>query len=153
MSLLAYSALVIVLRVAGKRSLAKLNAFDLVVTVALGSTLATILLSKDVAFLEGLCAFTMLAILQWIVSRLSISSAMFRTLVRSEPRLLFEDGNYRSDAMRKERVTLDEVNAAVRGSGFGRLEDVGAVVLETDGSMSVIGRGDRPFTAIVDVLR
>jgi len=50
---LAYAALVGVLRLAGKRALAKLNAFDLVVTVALGSTLATVLLSKDVSFLEG----------------------------------------------------------------------------------------------------
>lgn len=64
-SLLAYAAMVLVLRIAGKRSLAKLNAFDLVVTVALGSTLATVLLSKDVALGEGVLAFAALASLQW----------------------------------------------------------------------------------------
>jgi uncharacterized membrane protein YcaP (DUF421 family) len=53
---LAYFALVLTLRVSGKRTLSKLNAFDLVVTVALGSTLATVLLSKDVALAEGLLA-------------------------------------------------------------------------------------------------
>ncbi|MFN2441460.1 MAG: DUF421 domain-containing protein, partial [Thermoanaerobaculia bacterium] len=52
-SILAYVALVLFLRVSGKRTLTKLNAFDLVVTVALGSTLATIILSKDVALAEG----------------------------------------------------------------------------------------------------
>lgn len=63
-ALLAYGSLVLVLRFAGKRALSKLNAFDFVVTVALGSTLATVLLSGDVAFLEGFLAFAMLALLQ-----------------------------------------------------------------------------------------
>lgn len=137
-SLTAYSEMVMILRVAGKRSLAKLNAFDLVVTVALGSTLATVLLSKDVALAEGILAFVALAGLQWLVSRISISSSRFRRLVRSEPRLLFENGMYREDAMARERVTKAEVDSAVRNAGHGRLEAIAAVVLETDGSMSVI---------------
>ncbi len=139
-SLLAYAWLVIVLRLSGKRSLAKLNAFDLVVTVALGSTLATVLLSEDVAFAEGALAFSMLAFLQWLVSRLSVASQAFGKLVRSEPRLLVENGQYRHDAMESERITADEVDSAVRGAGIGCIEQVGAVVLESDGSMSVIGR-------------
>lgn len=75
---LAYAAMVFVLRIAGKRSLAKLNAFDLIVTVALGSTLATVLLSEDVALAEGVLAFAALATLQWLVSRLSIVSGFGR---------------------------------------------------------------------------
>ncbi len=140
-SLLAYAALIAVLRIAGKRSLAKLNAFDLVVTVALGSTLATVLLSKDVALGEGVLAFIMLAALQWIVSRLSIGDSSFGKLVRAEPRMLLEDGKYLNDAMAQERVTPGEIDAAVRNAGQGRLEDIAAVVLETDGSMSVIAKG------------
>lgn len=152
-ALLAYASLILVLRVAGKRSLAKLNAFDLVVTVALGSTLATVLLSRDVAFLEGLLAFAMLALLQWIVSRISISSATFRRIVRSQPRLLVENGEFRHAAMARERVTASEVEAAVRTAGFGRIDDVGAVVLETDGTMSIIARSERELTILADVKR
>ncbi|MEQ5788567.1 DUF421 domain-containing protein [Erythrobacter sp. NFXS35] len=152
-SLLAYAALVMVLRLAGKRSLAKLNAFDLVVTVALGSTLATVLLSSDVALLEGLLAFVMLALLQWVVSRLSITSQTFRNLVRSQPRLLFEDGHYRTQAMADERVTKDEMEAAIRSSGVAHLEDVAAVVLETDGSLSVIKGSEKPLTVLDSVRR
>lgn len=152
-SVLAYASLVVVLRFAGKRSLAKLNAFDLVVTVALGSTLATVLLTKDVAFLEGLLAFIMLALLQWVVSRLSIAWPFFRRVVRSEPRLLLEDGVYRQHAMTAERVTQSEVDAAIRSAGVGRLEDVGAVVLETDGSLSVIPRGDQALDMLSNVRR
>lgn len=57
---LAYLALVMLLRVPGKRTLSKMNAFDFVVTVALGSTLATVLLSETVALVEGVTAFMLL---------------------------------------------------------------------------------------------
>lgn len=70
--ILAYAALVFFLRVSGKRTLTKMNAFDLVVTVALGSTLATVLLSKDVALAEGLIAFAVLIALQFAVTWLSV---------------------------------------------------------------------------------
>jgi uncharacterized membrane protein YcaP (DUF421 family) len=153
-SLFAYAAIVLVLRIAGKRSLAKLNAFDLVVTVALGSTLATVILGKDVALMEGILAFASLVALQWLVSRISLSSARFRSLVRAEPRLLLENGEYRHAAMAKERVTSAEIDAAVRNAGHGRLEAVAAVVLETDGSMSVVAhRGGEELTALRSVQR
>lgn len=137
-TLCAYGILIVVLRAAGKRALAKLNAFDLVVTVALGSTLATVLLSKDVALSEGALAFAMLAGLQYAVARASIRWRWFRNAVRAEPRLLVEDGEARRDAMAAERVTRDEIDAALRQQGIGRIADAAAVVLETDGSLSVI---------------
>lgn len=141
-ALLAYATAVLVLRIAGKRALAKLNAFDLVVTVALGSTLATVLLSKDVVLAEGALAFAMLALLQWVVARLSIASPAFRQLVRSQPRLMLEDGRFLHRAMHDERVTEGEILAVIRSAGLARIEDVAAVVLETDDSLGAIkGRG------------
>lgn len=153
MSTTAYGWLIIVLRLAGKRSLSKLNAFDLVVTVALGSTLATVLLSQDVALSEGALAFVTLAALQWLVSRASISSRRFSKLVRSQPRLLVEDGTYHWEAMAEERVTADELDAAIRGAGMGRIEEVAALVLESDGSMSVLRHSDQELTALRSVSR
>ncbi len=124
------------------------------VTVALGSTLATVLLTKDVALAEGVLAFTMLALLQWVVSRGSITNERFRKLVRAEPRLLVERGTYRQDAMARERVTSGEVDAAIRNAGIGRLAHVAAVVLETDGSLSVIADdGEGELTALRSVRR
>jgi uncharacterized membrane protein YcaP (DUF421 family) len=152
-AVVAYAWLVLALRVAGKRSLAELNAFDLVVTVALGSTFATVVLSKDVPLLEGILALAVLAVLQWIVSRLSVSSSWFKRLVRSDPRLLFEHGSYRERAMASERVTRSEVDAAIRSAGLGRPEGVGAVVLETDGSLSVIASGAAELTILANVRR
>ena len=64
----AYATVVVVLRLSGKRTLSKLNAFDLVVSVALGSTLATILLNSDVSWAEGATALALLAALQFVVA-------------------------------------------------------------------------------------
>jgi uncharacterized membrane protein YcaP (DUF421 family) len=140
----AYVALVLMLRVSGNRTLSKLNAFDLVVTVALGSTLATVLLSGDVSLAEGLLAFAVLIGLQFLVSWTSVRSSRVNHLVKSEPILLFHQGRFLPEAMRRARVVEQEVVAALRQQGVARLEAIEAVVLETDGSMSVLRRPDAP---------
>ncbi|MCU0625536.1 MAG: DUF421 domain-containing protein [Gemmatimonadaceae bacterium] len=134
----AYATLVLVLRITGKRTLAKLNAFDLVVTVSLGSTLASVLTSKDVAWAQGALAFAMLAGLQYAVTWASVRSARVRRLVRSEPALLVHRGMLLHDAMRRERVIEAEVQAAVRAAGLLGIADADTVVLETDGTLSVV---------------
>ena len=147
----AYATLVLLLRVSGKRTLAKLNAFDLVVTVALGSTLATVLLSESVALAEGLLAFALLVGLQYAVAWLSVRSPRFGALVKSEPSLLLHRGRFLDGAMRRQRVTREEVVSALRSSGLARPEDAAAVVLETDGSLSVVRATGGPQEA--EVLR
>lgn len=134
----AYVMLVLVLRVSGKRSLAKLNAFDLVVTVALGSTLATVLLDADVSWSEGVMAFVTLAVLQFVVTWTSTRVPRARTTVSASPTLLFRDGEPLEEVMRRQRVTIGELRQVVRAAGNGDLADIGAIVLESDGSLSVI---------------
>lgn len=133
----AYLALVVILRLSGKRTLSKLNAFDLVVTVALGSTLATILLNRNVSLAEGVVAVSLLVFLQYAVTWTSVRWPAFSKAVRSEPALLLHKGEPLADAMRRERVTEAELRAAVRSSGGWELADAEAVVLESDGTLSV----------------
>jgi uncharacterized membrane protein YcaP (DUF421 family) len=140
---LAYLALVVLLRSFGKRTLSKMNAFDLVVTVALGSTLATILLSQDVALAEGCTAFVVLILLQYVIAWLSVRSRIVSRLVKSEPALLLYRGRLLHDALRSERVTDAELYAAVRAQGVADLANVAAVVLETDGSLTVVSEIER----------
>lgn len=130
-------ALVLFLRVSGKRTLAKMNAFDWIVSVAMGSTVATALLSRDVALMDALAALALLILLQFAVARAGISSRLFRKAIKSEPRLLFHRGKFLEDAMRSERVNRSEILQAVRAAGKASLADVHAVVLETDGTFSV----------------
>jgi uncharacterized membrane protein YcaP (DUF421 family) len=135
-----YALLVAVLRLSGKRTLAKMNAFDLVVTVALGSSMATILLSRDVALSEGVLALGLLVVLQFAATRASVHWSAARRLLKSDPTLLLRDGELLSEALRQQRVTASEVRQAVRAHAIGGLEQVTAVVLETDGTFSVIPR-------------
>jgi uncharacterized membrane protein YcaP (DUF421 family) len=139
---LAYVSLIVMLRVSGKRTLAKMNSFDLVVTVALGSSLATVLISKQVPLAEGLVAFALLILLQYIVTWLSVRTDVVRRLARAEPRLLLYRGEYLDAALRSERVTEFEVDQAVRSQGILSLDEVEGVVIETDGTFSVIRRGE-----------
>jgi uncharacterized membrane protein YcaP (DUF421 family) len=137
----AYVTVVVVLRVAGKRALAKLNAFDLVVTVALGSTLATILLSSDISWSEGALALGVLAVLQLAVTWTSSRRPGLRSALTSEPTLVLRDGEPLHAAMRAQRLTLGELRQAVRSSGTGSMADVAAIVLESDGTLSVVPAG------------
>ena len=134
---LAYIALVFFLRISGKRTLSKMNAFDFIVTVALGSTLATVLLSKDVALLEGITALGLLIFLQYAVTWLSVRSDAFQGLLKATPSLLLYRGQYLTDAMKRERVTEEEVLAALRRQGVSS-DEVEAVVLETEGKLAII---------------
>jgi uncharacterized membrane protein YcaP (DUF421 family) len=140
---LAYAALVAILRVSGKRTLSQMNAFDFIVTVALGSTLATILISRDTSLVQGVVAFLVLIGLQFAITWSSVRSATVARLAKSEPRALVWQGQILSDAMRRERVVEAELHAAVRTQGIAALDKVDLVVLETDGSFTVIPTVDR----------
>jgi len=109
---LAYIGLVVLLLVSGKRTLSKMNSFDFVITVALGSTLATVLLSKDVALAEG---------------------------------------EFLSSKMKTMRVLEEEIRQAARSQGFASMEDIEAVVLETDGSFSVMSKTQSVTNALNNV--
>lgn len=148
---LAYVALVLLLRLSGNRTLSKLNAFDLVVTVALGSTMATVLLSKDVSLTEGVVAFATLIGLQFLVTWTSVRVPWVSRLVKSEPVLLFHNGHFLPQAMRRARLIQEEVLAVLREQGVARLDAVEAVVLETDGSLSIIRRTDKPPETLSNV--
>ncbi|MDA4100997.1 membrane protein [Mycolicibacterium monacense DSM 44395] len=148
----AYAVLILVLRMSGKRTLAKLNAFDLVVTVAVGSTLATVFLNSSVSVTEGIVALILLAALQYVAAIVASRPRIGRAVLTSRPSLLFAHGSFRDDAMRKQRVSRADVRQAVRSSGRGGLNDVGAVVLESDGSLSVITTADLgDHSALIDV--
>lgn len=135
---ITYVMLVLLLRVSGKRTLAKLSAFDLVVTIAFGSTLASAFVSRTVSLAEAGLAFVLLIGLQFAVTRLTMASGRMRRTVKAEPTVLLYRGLVVEQAMQDERITQDELRQAVRKQGVASLETVGAVVLETDGSFSVL---------------
>lgn len=151
MAPLAYAALILVLRVSGKRMLSKMNAFDLVVTVALGSTLATILLSKNVVLAEGIAALVLLIGLQYLVAWSAARVRLVNRIIKSEPTLLYYRGEFLAGRLRRENVTEEAVRAGIRQQGYGNLNEVEVVVLESDGSLSAVRRAQGPMHALDDV--
>lgn len=146
----AYLGLLVILRVSGKRTLAKLNAFDWIVTVALGSTLATTVLAPNVSAAEGVTALASLVVLQLLVTLASVKVNALRRAVKSSPRRLVTSGTMHREVMHGERITADEIIQAVRSSGLASLEGVD-VVLETNGELSVVQRGHGPTDALDNV--
>ncbi|QPE05082.1 DUF421 domain-containing protein [Microbacterium schleiferi] len=136
----SYAFLIVSIRVSGKRTLAQLNAFDFIVTVALGSTLATILLTSDVAFVEGIVALSLLLLLQAVVAFAAAVSRRIRKLTTSAPTLVLWDGQMDEAALLRQRIARADVEQAIRQSGTGDLGTVAAVVLESNGKLSVISR-------------
>lgn len=134
---LAYLSLVVVLRTSGKRTLSKMNAFDFVITITLGSAYASLLVSESVSLAEGVTALALLIALQWIVSWISVRSPRFESIVKGTPQLLFWHGQYLDEALKRERITREEVQAAMRASNV-TVGESAAAVLESDGSVTVI---------------
>ncbi len=153
---LGYVMLVFFLRISGNRTLSKMNAFDFLVTVALGSTLASLLLTKDISLLQGGVAFALLIGLQFAVTWSSVRWPWLRKFVTGEPVLLVHHGRALLQAMKKCRVTQTEVTARIREAGLKGVESVGALVLETDGTFTVIARSsheDDHYDVLDDVQR
>jgi uncharacterized membrane protein YcaP (DUF421 family) len=137
-TILAYIFLIFFLRISGKRTLSKMNAFDFIVTVALGSTLATVMLNKDIALADGVLGFFLLIFLQFLITWLSARYKAISSLIKSTPTLLLYKGEMLKNIMLKERIDEDEIHAIVRDKGYPSIENIDAIVLETDGSLTVI---------------
>lgn len=148
-----YASLVVMVRIAGKRTLAKMTAFDFVVTVALGSTLATLLLSEQVALAEGVLALALLIGLQYLVAWGSVRSTAFSKAIHDEPRLVFYEGRFLEGSLRRERITRAEVQSAMRQAGYRDPGQVLAVVVETAGELALVPRANEPPAALLTGVR
>lgn len=148
---LAYAVLIVWLRVSGKRTLSKWNAFDFIITIALGSTLASMVTSRNVALAQGVVAFTVLIGLQFVITWASVRAGIVQRLVKASPTLLLLDGCIVEQALCRQRVTESELRAAARLHGHTSLASLHAVVLETNGKLSVIARREQRADAMQDV--
>ncbi|MFW5719644.1 MAG: DUF421 domain-containing protein [Candidatus Dojkabacteria bacterium] len=87
-------------------------------------------------------ALTLLVLLQFVITFLTVRFQVFNRIIKSEPTLLFKENSFYTEAMKRVRVNRAEILQAMRENGFGSIREVGAVVLETTGELSVIGNID-----------
>jgi uncharacterized membrane protein YcaP (DUF421 family) len=142
-TIMAYLVMLTFLRVSGKRTLSKMNAFDFIVTVALGSTLANVTLNKDVALVDGALAFFMLIFLQYLLTWLSVRMKSVKNLITSKPTMLLYKGEVLNDALKSERITIEELYMSARQKGIEDLSQIDVIILETTGDITIMPSVER----------
>jgi len=122
-----------IIRISGKRTLSKTNVFDFVVTVALGSCLASISLNKGVSLLDESLSFSLFIFLQFLLTYLSVKVKGFRTLITSKPKIVFYEGLFLEKEMKNERISKEDILNAGRLQGYSNLDNIYIIVLEATG--------------------
>ena len=142
-AMLALLAVVLVVRVVGLRSFAKMSSFDFAVTVATGSILASVVLSPDRSFVHALVVVGALLGSQWLIAKGRLHIEWFREAVDNTPLLIMRDGRMIHENMVKGRLSEADVRAKLREANVLDMSLVRAMVLETTGDVSVL-HGDGP---------
>ncbi len=155
--ILAVAALlwaVLLTRIVGLRSFSKMTAFDFVMTIAMGSLLATAAQAAEAGpFLQPMAAMAGLFAVQYALARLRRASDRARRAIENEPVLLMRDGQVDEAALRRTRVARDDLIAKLREADVGSLSEVRAVVLETTGTISVLTGAEIDSALLSGVVR
>ena len=137
-TLVVYLALIVLLRVSGKRQLGQMTPFDLVVLLVISNAVQNAMVGPDTSLVGGLLAAAILVGLNWLVDRLGLRSGWLRERLIGTPTLLIHDGQLLEERLSREGIDRDEVMQALREHGVDDLEQVKLAVLEVDGTISVV---------------
>jgi uncharacterized membrane protein YcaP (DUF421 family) len=139
-----YFFLVIGLRLAGKRELAQLNPFDLVVLLTLSNTVQNAIIGDDNSVTGGIIGAATLLLINFIVVRFLFRHQKLDRLVEGEACLLIEHGKIREDQLTREVLSLQQLEAAAHKQGFDNLSEVECASLEPSGTISFIAKKPAP---------
>jgi uncharacterized membrane protein YcaP (DUF421 family) len=135
-----YAFLVISLRLSGKRELVQLNPFDLVVLLTLSNTVQNAIIGEDNSVTGGIIGATSLLVVNYLVVRFLYNHRKLDQFVEGKADVLIDNGKVRTDHLKKELITMQQLSAAARKQGFDDLADVNQCVLEPGGTLTFIAR-------------
>ncbi|HZR22585.1 MAG TPA: YetF domain-containing protein [Vicinamibacterales bacterium] len=138
--IVVYVFLILGLRLAGKRELAQLNPFDLVVLLTLSNTVQNAIIGDDNSVTGGVIGATTLLALNYAVARFLFDHDKLDRIVEGDPDILILDGHICEDRMRAELITRNELEAAAHKQGFASLEDIDRAMLDPGGSISFFAK-------------
>lgn len=147
-----YLFTIIVTRVVGLRSFTTFSSFDFLITLSMGALLASTVVSRKVALLEGFTAIFTLFLLQILVSLTRARWSWIKKIIDNQPTLLMENGQVLHDNLRAVRITEDELRAKLRGSNVYNYAQVRAVVLEASGEVSILQQPDQALLPEITTL-
>ncbi len=134
----SYLSIILMLRISGKRTLSKMNMFDWIITLGMGSVMATSLTDPSVPYARVIVSFATLICAQYVVTWLSVRFQAIDNLVKAPPSILYYQGKFLREEMKRERVPESEILSAMRQSGYGSPSDVDAVLFESNGKLVVM---------------
>lgn len=142
--IIIYAVLVIGLRLAGKRELAQLNTFDLVVLLTLSNTVQNAIIGEDNTVTGGIIGAATLLILNFFVVRFLYHNTKVERLLEGSQETLIENGRVNTKVLEQEALTLEELEIAAHKQGYASLEEVDKAVLEAEGGISFISKKPEP---------
>jgi uncharacterized membrane protein YcaP (DUF421 family) len=138
--IVVYAFLVISLRLSGKRELVQLNPFDLVVLLTLSNTVQNAIIGDDNSVSGGLIGATSLLAVNYLVVRFLYGHRKLDQLVEGKADVLIDNGKVRTEHLKRELITMQQLSAAARKQGFDELSEVQQCVLEPGGTLTFIGK-------------
>ncbi len=136
-----YAALILFTRLAGKRSFSKMSSFDFAMTVAIGSILATTILSSSVSLMQGLTGLAIVYLCQ-ITAAMLRRFKWFKEMIDNSPLLLMDGETILHQNLKKARVAESDLRSKLREANVIEIKEVRAVVFETTGDISVLHSAD-----------
>jgi uncharacterized membrane protein YcaP (DUF421 family) len=137
---LVYVFLVVALRVFGKRELAQLNPFDLVVLLSLSNTVQNAIIGNDNSLSGGLIGALALLVINYLVVRFLFGHRRLDQIVEGKPTMLIEGGRVNQKALAKELLTTSELMTVLHRQGFQHVNEVERCILEPGGTFDVRGK-------------
>jgi uncharacterized membrane protein YcaP (DUF421 family) len=144
-----YLGLLILLRLGGKRQLAQMNTFDLIVLLLLSNVVQNAIIGTDDSLVGGLLGAAILVAANYLLVRATFMHSLVSRLLQGSPTPLVEQGRVDDRALRRELITRAELEAALRRQGMDGLDGVEEVVIEPEGSISAT---EKPQASLQDVL-
>ena len=138
--ILVYAFLIVGLRLAGKRELAQLNPFDLVVLLTLSNTVQNAIIGNDNSVSGGVIGATTLLIVNYFLVRFMSQHERIERIIEGDPDVLIENGIVKKDCLKNEAISLVELEAAAHKQGFESLEEVERAVLDPNGNIAFFGK-------------
>jgi len=138
--IIVYVFLIVGLRLSGKRELAQLNPFDLVVLLTLSNTVQNAIIGDDNSVTGGIIGATSLLAINYLVVRFLYDHRKLDQLVEGSADILIEDGKVHEHKLKKELITKQELAAAARKQGFDTLSEVHQCILEPGGTLTFIAK-------------
>ena len=155
-TVLFYFALILVIRLLGKRQVGQMEPSEFVVTMLIANLASVPLEDPDLPIHYGLVPMAIVFVCERLISLLCLKSIRLRRLLCGKPVILIENGHLLEQNLRRTRVNLDELSGHLRKEGVLAMEEVQFAILETNGSLTVFPyppkpqKQELPYTVISD---